>query len=373
MARETIEVPGTTVEPGTRAYTYLHSGYLAARTEVRIPLQIINGAEDGPVVCLELTLHGWEPMGAEILRRALQRVDPQRLRGTIFCLPLANPYSIEFGGSVESAGTRVNPADLLDMNRVWPGKLENAWLTEQMAHVMWTEVLSRCQYLIDYHDGTGACDELPVAFPHALPSDADATVQATAADGVGGSGGTTRITPEYIANMNEQIRGLAIAWGSRVIWWRQNAVNPVMISGHCLLNGIVPLVVEAGGGGMIDETVDQGVECTLNILKHLGMVDGAPVLPERQIMVSNYVVYRSRSGGFYLQEPGIALGSELRKGQLIGRVLDPLTSEVLEECRSPVDGLIVSRRIRMPINPGGYIAHIADTTSTMWERTNNEQ
>ena len=124
---------------------------------------------------------------------------------------------------------------------------------------------------------------------------------------------------------------------------------------------------------MIDETVDQGVECTLNILKHLGMVDGAPVLPERQIMVSNYVVYRSRSGGFYLQEPGIALGSELRKGQLIGRVLDPLTSEVLEECRSPVDGLIVSRRIRMPINPGGYIAHIADTTSTMWERTNNEQ
>lgn len=370
MARETITVAETDVAPGARGYGYLHSGYLAARTEVRIPFQVLNGTEDGPVVCLESTLHGWEPMGAEILRRALQRVDPERLRGTIYSLPLANPFSVEFGGSVESSGTRVNPADLLDMNRVWPGKQENAWLTEQMAYVMWSEVLSRCQYLIDYHDGTGACDELPVAFPHALPPDAAAPVQATAADGVGGSGGASRLTPEYIENMNRQIRELAIAWGSRVIWWRQNPVNPVMISGHCLLNGIVPLVVEAGGGGIIDDTVEQGVECTLNILKHLGMIEGRPVLPPRQIMVGNYVVYRSRTGGFYLQEPGVAIGNEVKQGQLLGRVLDPLSSEVQEECRAPVDGIIVSRRIRMPINPGGYIAHIADTASIMWEREN---
>jgi predicted deacylase len=57
------------------------------------------------------------------------------------------------------------------------------------------------------------------------------------------------------------------------------------------------------------------------------------------------------------------------KGQLLGRVVDPVTSVVKEECTSPVNGIIVSRRIRMPLNPGGYIAHIADTDSVIWERT----
>jgi hypothetical protein len=45
-----------------------------------------------------------------------------------------------------------------------------------------------------------------------------------------------------------------------------------------------------------------------------------------------------------------------------------VTSEVVETCTSPVNGIVVSSRIRMPINPGGYIAHIADTDTITWER-----
>jgi predicted deacylase len=99
------------------------------------------------------------------------------------------------------------------------------------------------------------------------------------------------------------------------------------------------------------------------------MIDGEPVLPERQVMVDNYVVYRSLTGGFYLQEPEIQLGAEVEEGQVLGRVVDPVTSEVMETCRSPVNGIVISRRVRMPINPGGYIAHIADIDSIIWERT----
>ncbi len=106
----------------------------------------------------------------------------------------------------------------------------------------------------------------------------------------------------------------------------------------------------------------------MNILKHLGMIDGDPVLPERQLMVENYVVYRSLAGGFYLKEPGAELGAEVSKGQVLGRVVDPVTSEVMETCTSPVNGILISTRVRMPINPGGYIAHIADTDSILWER-----
>jgi predicted deacylase len=373
VPRDAIRVGELTVRPGERAFGFLHVGYLAARTEVRIPFQVLHGAEEGPTLCLEATLHGWEAVGAEILRRALLRVDPAQLRGTVICLPLANPFSVEFGGTVESAGLRVNPADALDLNRVWPGKTENAWLTEQMAAVLWREVVSRCDYLVDYHDGTGACDEIPVTFPRLFPVDGEVVGgdMAGGADGVGQTAvGPSRLSPQVMREMNDRILALAVAWGSSIIWVRQEPVNPAMLLGSCALNGIVPLYVEAGGGQALDPTVDQGAECTLNILKHLGMIDGELVLPRRQIMVRNYVVYRSKTGGYYIPEPGTVLEAQVQKGQLLGRVVDPVTSEVSEECRSPVNGIIVSRRIRLPINPGGYVAHIADTDSIIWEREN---
>lgn len=367
-----ITIDSTTVQPGERAFGSFTVGQLAARTEVRIPYQVINGTGDGPTLCLESTLHGWEPMGAEIIRRATQRIDPKSLNGTVICLPLANPFSVEFGGTIESSGLRVNPADVLDLNRVWPGKRVNAWLTEQMAHVLWNEAVKHCDYIVDMHDGTGACDELPVAFPQGFPSDPQSAIAGGVADGIGADADDVAggMMPADMAAMNEKIRELAIAFGSSIIWWRERPMNPAMLSGQCALNGIVPLVVEAGGACSIDFTIDEGAECLLNVLKHLDMIDGDPVLPERQIMVDNYIVYRSLTGGFYIQEPYVELGVEVEKGQVLGRVIDPLTSEVRETCTAPVNGIIVSRRVRMPINPGGYIAHIADTDAVIWEREN---
>lgn len=368
MARSDIQMAGRSIRPGSRKFGHLHVGTLAAGTEVRVPYQVLHGAYDGPNLCLEGTLHGWEPMGAEVIRRAMLQVDPETLRGTIYCLPLAHPFTVEFGGTVESAGQRVSPADNLDLNQVWPGTKANGWLTQQLAHVLWTNVVSRCEYLIDFHDGTGACDEMPVAFPHAFP-EAPPYVSGAGADGVGDTPETgANVTGELVERVNAGVLALAKAFGSEVIWWRQHPLNPRMLSGQCAINGIVPLVVETGGGGMIDEHVNRSVTCTLNVLKHLGMIDGELAQPESQRMVDNYVVYRSLSGGFYHKEPDAGVGSHVKKGQLLGSVLDPVTSEVLERCTAPVNGIVISSRIRMPINPGGYIAHIADTDAVIWER-----
>jgi uncharacterized protein len=367
MTRTAVAVAGNTIEPGTKGYGYLHVGVLAAGTEVRVPYQVVHGAHDGPVLLLEGTLHGWEPMGAEVIRRAMLQVDPASLRGTVYCLPLAHPFTVEFGGTIESAGQRVSPADNLDLNQVWPGARSNAWLTQQIAHVLWNEIVKRCQYVIDFHDGTGACDELPVAFPHIFP-DAPPFVSGAGADGVGEDGVDYSLSKEHVQRVNEEMIGLAKAFGSDVIWLRQHPLNPRMLMGQCAINGIVPLVVETGGGGIIDEQIERSVTCTMNILKHLGMIDGEPILSERQVMVRNYVVYRSLTGGFYLKDPAAHMGAEVTKGQVLGQVVDPVTSEVRETCTAPVNGKLISTRIRMPINPGGYIAHVADLDSVIWER-----
>jgi predicted deacylase len=368
MPKEAVELAGNTIRPGEKGFGYLHVGTLSARTEVRVPYQVINGASDGPVLCLEATLQGWEPMGAEIIRRVTLKIDPKKLAGTIYCLPFSQPLGVDFGGSIESAGQRISPADHLDLNQVWPGAKTNAWLSQQQAYVLWNEVISRCEYIVDFHDGTGACNELPVAFPHPFPDNPPYLVGG-AVEGVGEGDQPARVLDEsYTQEMNAKIMELAKVFGASVIWWRQNPLNPRMLSAQCAINGIVPLVVEAGGGGIIDESIDQAVSCTMNVLKHLGMLEGDPVVPERQIMVENYLVYRSLMGGFYLKEPDADMGATVKKGQVLGRVVDPVTSEVVETCTSPVNGIVVSSRIRMPINPGGYIAHIADTDTITWER-----
>ena len=106
----------------------------------------------------------------------------------------------------------------------------------------------------------------------------------------------------------------------------------------------------------------------LNLLKHLNMIDGDPVLPKIQKMVTNYYVYRSLTGGHFLKNDNFKIGIDVSKGDELGQVIHPLTSEILETCKSPLNGKIVSSRIKMPINPGGYIAHIADYDSTIWQK-----
>ena len=170
--------------------------------------------------------------------------------------------------------------------------------------------------------------------------------------------------------INGKIEGMAKAFGSRIIWWRENSINPSMLSGHCAIHGIVPLVVEAGGACALDFCVDDGAVCLLNIARHLNMIEGDLVLPSRQVMVSNYAVYRSLTGGYYIPDTSIKLGDTVSQGQFLGEVVDPVTSEGRERCESPVNGIVVSRRVRLPMNPGGYIAHIADLDSATWQRDN---
>ena len=371
---EPYVVGDTEVQPGARGFGQLHVGHLAAGTPVTVPFQIIHGAMDGPVLCYESTMHGWEPVGAEIIRRAMLRIKPQELRGTIVCLPLAVPMSVEFGGTVESAGMRVNPGDALDINKVWPGKAKNAWLTEQIAYVIWNQAIKHVDYIVDMHDGTGSCEELPVAFPHAFPPAGKTPLAGGVADGTGSeiSLEDTGLTRARMDAINSRIEGMAKAFGSRIIWWRENPVNPSMLSGHCAIHGIIPLVVEAGGACALDYCVDEGAECLLNIARHLDMIEGELVLAPQQTMVSRYVVYRSLTGGYYIPAAGVELGATVARGQPLGEVVDPVTSEVRERCESPVNGVIVSRRVKLPMNPGGYVAHIADLDSTLWQRDNRQ-
>ena len=345
-----ISVFNCDVEPGTKVYDYVHAGYLAGNTECRIGYGVFHGAKEGPVLTLISALHGWEPMGTEIIRRAMLDVDPKKMTGTVVVIPIANPFSMEFGGTAESSGLQVNPADSLNLNRVFPGRGGSGWLTEQIAHLL-TEELSRVSdVVLDYHDGTSSNNMIPlVTFP------------------------AYETTIGYPKGLSARTEELAKAVGAQVGRRREGAKpNSGTISTALGARGVVTMMLSVAGLGRVDENVDEGVRCTKNLMKALGIISGEPEMPDYQLYCSGpqHEVLYTKAGGFFFAAEGAHLGATVEKDQELGVVLDPLTSEVREVLRAPFKGVLGMFRGKMVTNPGGMLGHLANLDDYYWSRGN---
>jgi predicted deacylase len=69
---------------------------MAAGHDIRLPVHIICGAEDGPSVGVVAVQHGHEFSVLNIQRQLLQMLDPNTLRGSVICVPIINPVAFEW-------------------------------------------------------------------------------------------------------------------------------------------------------------------------------------------------------------------------------------------------------------------------------------
>ena len=73
------------------------SGYLEVPAlndaGARIPVSLVRGVDDGPVLALIAGTHGYEYPGITALQRLRQSIDPRALRGTLILVHIANPPS----------------------------------------------------------------------------------------------------------------------------------------------------------------------------------------------------------------------------------------------------------------------------------------
>ena len=164
---QTVSVGSVSAERGNSA-----SGYIgirdAADRGTDIPVTVINGAEDGPVLALIAGIHGYEYppiLALQALRRSL---DPGALRGSVILVHLANPESFY------ARTIYYNPIDGKNLNRAFPGRPDGTH-TERIAHALTTEVIERADYLIDLHAGDGNEALRPFIY---MPRTGDATLDA---------------------------------------------------------------------------------------------------------------------------------------------------------------------------------------------------
>ncbi len=295
-----------------RRLRWIDVSTLASGAPLRVPVHEIDGASAGPCLGVSALLHGDEITGPEVIRRVLEAVDPGRLRGRLRLVPVANPVAFQ-------ALTRVTPGsiEISNLNRVFPAD-PALDLAARLAHALQTQFLDEVTHLVDLH-----------------------------------AGGTFPIV-DYTISLHDL--DAALAFGQRVV--RQVDGYAGTMGALAASQGKASVVPEIGGGYALDgQYIDLGVQGVLNVMRHLGMIDGRPELPERQTVIREVTTLRPGHGGLLYSSlgPG-AMGHEVPQGMLLGRVTSPYTFETLEELRAPYarNVVVLLRAGITPVNPGDY-------------------
>jgi uncharacterized protein len=314
----TIEVGKLRVEPGAIARGFLEFGELSdGCTVLRVPVMVMNGRQDGPLLYLQGGAHGQETIyPVETFRRLFTTLSVDGLRGAIIAVPIANPLA-------HQAACRVAPQYASregipyggDLHKVWPGDADGG-LTQRIASVLWKAIVTQCDFAVDYH--AVSVPGIPFAFMY--------------------RGGKTEAvgTPQW-----ERSLQMARAFGLTIV---TTAPNPLPLAGACLDAGKPALMIELPAPRVVEERmVAVALRGTRNVLVDLNMVEGE-VVPQRDLLVIDgerraLPPLRANRGGIILFEA--ECGTLLQVGTPIARIVNPFGEEV-EVIRMPSDGYVMT-------------------------------
>jgi hypothetical protein len=138
---KTLIIEGVTIEAGQRRHVGIEIARLFDHTEMKIPVEVIRGKEDGPTIFISAAIHGDEINGIEIIRRLLTHKKLlSQIKGTLIIVPIVNVFGF-------NRNVRYLP-DRRDLNRVFPGSKQGS-LASQVAYKFMNEVVMKCDYGID--------------------------------------------------------------------------------------------------------------------------------------------------------------------------------------------------------------------------------
>jgi uncharacterized protein len=317
-----LAVRDIVAERGSRADGWLTIGETPSGP-LRIPIVLINGQHDGPVLCLTAGVHATEYAPIEAVLRLLRTLDPTSLRGGIIGVPVTNMRMFEHRMGF------VSPLDGLNLNKIAPGRGDGS-ISEILADVLLREVIGQARYHIDFH--AGDLGELLLPFAgYSLTGVPDLDAE--------GEAMVRAFTPRLISLSTE---------GSTV------PPFPGSLNFAATRRGVVSILAESGGNGTLEESdVQTHLSGAANVMRYLGMIDGAPAANGPRITAHDRVVIRAtRSGLLRLK---VAIGDEISAGQEIAESWN-VFGDVVESVRAPGAGLVGLIWTHKVVNTGDPIA-----------------
>jgi len=116
------------------------------------------------------------------------------------------------------------------------------------------------------------------------------------------------------------------------------------------------IVFEGGESLRMDfRAIQEGIDGTLRLMKHLNMINSAPEPKEENKLIWNSSWIRARTAGIF--HPHIAAGELIHKNQLVGSITDPF-GEFKEEIKSQITGYVVGLNNNPVVNAGDALMHV---------------
>jgi predicted deacylase len=279
-----------------------------------IPITVFKGSKPGPVLALTAGIHGYEY--PPIL--ALQRLQVKKLSGTLIVVHVANMPSF-LGRTVY-----FSPLDGKNLNRVFPGRKDGTE-SEQIAHAITTNVIDKCDYLLDLHCGDGNESLRPYVYQ---------TVTGDTA-------------------FDSRIAALVANFGfDHIVIDRARPIDPaasLYCSNTAITRGKPAMTVESGYLGCTDEKCTTGILRGIDsVMRYLKMIDGKPLKTKPVYLDPAEVLTSPATGILY---PHVERNAMVKKGQVLAHITD-FFGKKIADVKAPFAGVVLYVVATPPITQG---------------------
>ena len=298
---------------------------LPVNEELIIQKHRLAGTEDpAKRICIVTGIHGDELEGQYVAYELARRIEESQecLIGTVDIYPAMNPFGID-------SITRGIPAFDLDMNRIFPGNRQgdmNEYLASEIV-----EDMRGASLCLDIHASNIFLTEVPQIRINELHKDTLVPLAVNSnVDFIWVHGASTVLESTFAYSLNSI--------------------------------GVPTLVVEMGVGMRITKAYgDQMVDGIFALMSRLGIWNGL-VTKVRKPVISYDI---DGMDVFYLNAPvsGVFIkekehGETVSEGDLIGRIVNPLTGKLLSDITAPADGWLFTIREYPMVEEGSLMGRI---------------
>ena len=312
---ELLRVEHLRAESGQRTDGYLKVAEMQDGSPARVPVSLVNGAEEGPTIYLQAISDGDELNGISVIRQVLKRLDPTVMSGRIIAVLIVNFHAFH-------AHQAFSPIDEKKMNRCFPGRKDGT-SSERIAYRLFHNAVLQSDYCIDLHQGgrRPMIDEVRVR--------------------------VDRRKRIYRACME-----MAQVFGIGYILDQRGPAGQLARSAPD--EGIPTIDPELGGCiGWDRESIQKGITGVENVLKYYGVIPGEPFIPKKQVVVDGFLTVLANRGGFI--EFHAQHYDHLQKGDPVADITDPF-GNVLETLRAPEESIFWSENLLPMVSSGEMVA-----------------
>lgn len=313
-----MEIAGVKIPAGKRKQIEVEVAKLFDYTKLTIPVEVIRGKKDGPILFLSAAIHGDEINGVEIIKRILAKKRIlSKIHGTLIAVPIVNVFGF-------NRNLRYLP-DRRDLNRCFPGSATGS-LAAQIAEKFMQEIVVKSTHGIDLH--TAAVHRANL--------------------------------PQIRACLdNTETKSLAQSFGVPVVL--DSNIRDGSLRQAAYEMGIPMLLFEGGEPLRYEEKViSSGVRGILSVMSAIGMIDAPPKMPKSRkkdayIAKSSHWLRAPHSGSLRIKKK---LGSLVKKGQILGVISDPFGGNTFH-IKAKKDGIIIGIATMPLLNNGDAVFHVA--------------